>query len=386
MHPNTSPADGSVSVFFNTFWNWPDSKDFTIWDVSGNSVGVVSNGLYLAQTDLTPQGINLSDGAVHDTRIAFDGIGLTVWLDGVMVLTNVPVPGMASAVDTDGKAWVGFGAFTGWAWENHDILSWSFLGSSCNRAPVAQCANVVVPVGTNCMADASVNNGSFDPDGDPITVSQVPPGPYPLGTNLVTLTVTDDKGASNSCSALVIVQDRTPPVIICASNKVVECGTAWNFDPPFAFDNCSATNLLINVAFTVTNAACGGTFAATRTWQAEDGAGNTATCSQTVTVLDTTPPAIVCPASMTLEFQDENGAVAPYVVTASDTCSSVSLAVTPASGSVFPIGVTPVQATAMDACTNVSQCAFTVTVLGAQGVKSNVLAELIALRVERYSH
>jgi hypothetical protein len=81
-----------------------------------------------------------------------------------------------------------------------------------------------------------------------------------------------------------------------------------------------------------------------------------------------------------VEFQDENGAVVPCVVTASDTCSSVSLTVTPPCGSVFPIGVTPVQATAMDACSNSASCAFSVTVLGAYGVKSNVLAQLIALR------
>ncbi len=208
----------------------------------------------------------------------------------------------------------------------------------------------------------------------------MPPGPYPLGTNRVTLVVSDSHGASNACSALAIVQDRTPPVILCASNKVVECGAAWNFDPPFAFDDCSATNVLVSVASTVTNAGCGNSFTATRTWVAVDGFTNTATCSQIVTVLDTTPPGLVCPASRTVEFQDTNGAVVPFVVTASDTCSSVSLVVTPASGSVFQIGVTPVQATAMDACTNASQCGFTVTVLGAQGVKSNVLAELIALR------
>jgi hypothetical protein len=249
-----------------------------------------------------------------------------------------------------------------------------------NRVPVAVCADAVVSAGTNCLAVASVNNGSFDPDGDPITISQVPPGPYPLGTNRVTLSVSDNHGASNSCSALVIVQDRTPPVILCASNKVVQCGTAWSFDPPLALDDCSATNAFLSVASTVTNAGCGGTLTTTRTWVAVDSFSNAATCSQTVMVLDTTPPTIVCPASKTLEFQDENGAVASYVVTASDTCSSVSLVVTPASSSVFRIGVTPVQATAMDACTNLSQCAFTVTVLGAQGVKSNVLAELVALR------
>ena len=129
-HGLLSPADGSVSVFFNTFWNWPDSTDFTKWDVSGNSVGVLSNALYLGQTDLTSRGINLEDGAVHNARIAFDGMGLTVWLDSVMLLTNIPVPGMASAVDADGKAWVGFGAGTGWAWENHDILSWSYSSAA----------------------------------------------------------------------------------------------------------------------------------------------------------------------------------------------------------------------------------------------------------------
>jgi len=58
----------------------------------------------------------------------------------------------------------------------------------------------------------------------------------------------------------------------------------------------------------------------------------------------------------------------------------VSLAVTPPSGSVFPIGVTPVHAEATDGWGNRAQCSFTVTVLGAQGVKSNVLAELVALR------
>ena len=105
-----------------------------------------------------------------------------------------------------------------------------------------------------------------------------------------------------------------------------------------------------------------------------------ASCSTTVTVVDTTPPNIVCPPSQTVEFQDENGAVANFVVTATDTCSPVSLAATPPSGSVFPIGVTPVQVAAADAYTNLSQCSFTVTVLGAWGVKSNVLAESVILR------
>ena len=102
--------------------------------MSDNSVGVVSNGLYVAQTDLTAKGINLSDGAVHAARIVFNGVKLTVWLDGVIVLSNVSVPGMAPAVDASGKAWVGFSGAGGWAWENHDILSWTFGGPTPGTA------------------------------------------------------------------------------------------------------------------------------------------------------------------------------------------------------------------------------------------------------------
>jgi hypothetical protein len=254
------------------------------------------------------------------------------------------------------------------------------VGVSENNPPVALCTNVVVSASTNCQANASVDNGSFDPDGDPLTISQEPPGPYSLGTHSVMLIVTDGKGGSNACTAQVTVIDTTPPVIVCASNKEVACGAAWDFDPPFAFDYCSMTNIFASMVSTVTNPVCGGTFTATRTWVAVDTATNVATCSQTVTVADTTPPTVVCPPPITLEAQNEHGAVANFVVSASDTCSPVSLTATPPSGSVFPIGVTTVQANAVDACSNSSTCTFTVTVLGVRSAKSNVLAELVALR------
>src|SRR5262249_28753785 len=59
--------------------------------------------------------------------------------------------------------------------------------------------------------------GSFDPDGDEISLSQAPPGPYPLGPTTVTLTVTDSSGASSTCSAIVTVVDTTPPSVNCSA-------------------------------------------------------------------------------------------------------------------------------------------------------------------------
>jgi len=138
---NLTTATDFVSVWFNTYQNWPGCIDPTC-DISGNSVGIVTNGIYngspngiyAAQTDLTPLGINLIDGAVHTSRISFDGAVLNVWLDNLKVLSNVPVPGLATGTDSTGQSWVGFGAFTGGGWENQDILSWSFIPTTPGNA------------------------------------------------------------------------------------------------------------------------------------------------------------------------------------------------------------------------------------------------------------
>jgi hypothetical protein len=76
-----------------------------------------------------------------------------------------------------------------------------------------------------------------------------------------------------------------------------------------------------------------------------------------------TPPEITCPANIVVP--NDPGlclAVVNFVVTASDDCGIESLDVSPPSGSVFPVGVTNVTATATDTGGNVSMCSFTVTV------------------------
>jgi uncharacterized repeat protein (TIGR03803 family) len=83
-----------------------------------------------------------------------------------------------------------------------------------SHSPVPRSHNVTVTAAANCVADASVDDGSFDPDaGDTITIRQDPPGPYALGTTPVTLTVTDNHGATASSTATVTVVDATPPTL-----------------------------------------------------------------------------------------------------------------------------------------------------------------------------
>jgi len=83
-----------------------------------------------------------------------------------------------------------------------------------NQPPVALCADRVVETGIDdCIGYASIDDGSYDPDGGPVTVIQDPAGPYPLGDTLATLTVTDETGLTSSCTATVTVVDVIPPAI-----------------------------------------------------------------------------------------------------------------------------------------------------------------------------
>ncbi len=158
-----------------------------------------------------------------------------------------------------------------------------------NHAPTMKCKNVTVSAGPTCTADADVNDGSFDPDDDPITPTQDPPGPYSLGDTNVTLSATDPYGATSSCTAVVTVKDTTNPVVSCPPNVVTgndpnQCSAVVDPGTATATDNCSVASvqgvrsdgLALNAPYPVG--------VTTITWTATDGSTNTDSCDQTVTV------------------------------------------------------------------------------------------------------
>ncbi len=150
---------------------------------------------------------------------------------------------------------------------------------------------------------------------------------------------------------------------------------SWTSDCPGAvFDNPASPAPTLILDSTQVPETC------TVTLTVVDSFGLSSTCSSTVSVIDTTPPNLTCPSTLVVEFIDEKGAPASFTATATDVCSPVTIAFTPPSGSLFPIGGTPVLVEATDASGNATQCTFDVTVLGARGVKSNVLAQLVNLR------
>jgi DNA-binding beta-propeller fold protein YncE len=98
-----------------------------------------------------------------------------------------------------------------------------------------------------------------------------------------------------------------------------------------------------------------------------DTGGGSDTDDVVITVQDTLAPNISCPADVVVNLPMNSTATSMVVnypaVTATDSCSSsVTVNSTPASGSVFPVGTTTVNATADDGAGHTSECSFTVTV------------------------
>src|SRR5439155_16461250 len=70
----------------------------------------------------------------------------------------------------------------------------------------------------------------------------------------------------------------------------------------------------------VSSSNCPGQFVISRTYRATDPCGNSATCTQTITINDTNPPSITCPINLTLSCASQLPAPNTNSVTTSDAC------------------------------------------------------------------
>ena len=218
---------------------------------------------------------------------------------------------------------------------------------------------------------------------------------FELGVTTVTCSAKDAaNNTSNACSFTVIVSDNVAPTLgacpanISANSTAGMCTAVVNYPLPTAMDNCTANP-------TVTcNPVPGATFiigVTTVTCRATDSANNpSSSCSFTVTVKDTQPPVLACPANISVTATGGAGSAVvtystpiptdncmisepfcvltptaiPPLVCSDTSGKGVTASCTPPSGANFPLGVTTVTCTASDSATppNMATCNFTVTV------------------------
>jgi hypothetical protein len=101
-----------------------------------------------------------------------------------------------------------------------------------------------------------------------------------------------DASGSATCSYFIEIKDNTPPSITCPPPATVSCASAVpavNLASVTASDNCGSPTKS-HVGDTPSNVVCANIRTITRTYRAEDGAGNSTTCAQIITVNDVTLP------------------------------------------------------------------------------------------------
>ncbi len=233
-----------------------------------------------------------------------------------------------------------------------------------NAPPVALCQDVSANTdGGMCSVSVSVDNGSNDPDGDLVTTSQVPAGPYAPGETSVILTASDGE-LDASCPAIVTVTDDENPSVTCPASVTVEAtgasGAEAIFGDASADDNCPGVTVSCSATSGATFALGNTPFTCTAT----DLAGKASTCDASVTVVDTTPPAITLPSVPETEATGSDGAAVSFSATATDIVDgTVPVNCVPPSGSTFALGTTTVACDSSDAAGNTSSGSFAVTVV-----------------------
>jgi hypothetical protein len=233
-------------------------------------------------------------------------------------------------------------------------------------APILTCApDRTVECGVEWMFDPPTSTDNCDGLNAAISVVSTVTNAQCGNTFTATRTwqATDACGNTSRCSQTVTIVDTTAPALTCAGNRNIECGAVWDFDPPSAADICGDAQVAVEVTSTVTNQLVGALFAATRAWLATDPCGNQATCIQTLTLVDTTPPALTCPSDILVPCSSAAGATVSFTALATDTCDqNPQITFNPPSGSIFALGTTRVTCVATDVSGNRSECSFMVRV------------------------
>ena len=235
----------------------------------------------------------------------------------------------------------------------------------CTQGPVMAHCTIFLPApGAIVNFPPPVVMDACDPG---VSVSCSPPsgGVFPLGKTTVTCSAVDAAGNISRCTFDVLVVDQTPPMLACPGNIQAECsspdGAIVSYPKPVVADECDVDPIV------VCNPSPGSLFpmgTTTVTCRTTDDSGNSMECTFTVTVVDTMPPQVTCPADKIIECSSPSGARAEYTVTAIDSCDTlVTVQCNPPSGSFFPVGSNRVECVATDSSGNEGRCTFLISVV-----------------------
>jgi len=253
------------------------------------------------------------------------------------------------------------------------IITWTATDVGGNTANIEQKITVVdtifptlhvpsdVVIEATSLDQNEVNLGeaTSTDNGEIVSITNDEPEFFPIGETVVTWTTIDSSNNFSSLTQLVSVIDTAAPEILPLEDITLEASSVdaniVNLDNPIVSDIQDVTIYIIAPdIFPVGET--------TVTWTATDTSGNSASATQTVTIVDTTSPIITAPDSITAEATSANSnTVALGNPVSSDLVDTPSISNN--APDVFPLGETTVTWTTIDESGNSASATQTVTIV-----------------------
>ena len=187
-----------------------------------------------------------------------------------------------------------------------------------------------------------------------------------VDTNLsgVTYTCSATSAGGTTTQSVTVKRDATTPTITYTERTPPANANGWNNSAVTVTWTCSDSGSGVVVG-TVNQTLSSEGANQSATGVCADQAGNTSSNTQSGIGIDTTTPTLAAQADITAIATDPTGATVNYTPpTATDALSGMgTVSCTPASGSLFPLGATPVTCTATDQAGNSAQTSFQVHII-----------------------
>lgn len=232
LDDDLGPSSGSAYVFRWNGTSWVQEQKLLAFDGGfqhgfGTSVAVSADAIVVGAKDAWfPGAPNSNEGAAYVFH--YDG---TAWLQHQIIASDYlsnQTRNLGASIAMSGDV-IAVGA-----WESVYVYSCEQV---LNQPPVAVCATETITVEAEGSYGALVTGlnglGSFDPDDDELAFhwdvsdvgvilddadSATPVGIFPIGITTATLTVSDGKGGVDTCDVVILVEDTTPPEVMCTSD------------------------------------------------------------------------------------------------------------------------------------------------------------------------
>lgn len=172
-----------------------------------------------------------------------------------------------------------------------------------------------------------------------------------------------------SCIQTIIIIDNTKPTLTLPPPVTIDCAASTSpavLGYATAADNCTPANQM-TVQFSDNLSGltgCNGTGTIVRTWSVMDACNNIGFANQLITVRDNSGPSINCPANITITCESSTLPATTGSPSAADACGAAFISYTDQANLACNSTGTIVRTWSVtDACSNLTQCQQTITIL-----------------------